>query len=519
MIVNADTVQSTEIAADICIIGGGAAGLTVASEFLGSAQRVVVIESGGTQFDRRTQALSASAFPSQYDTVGTRRRVLGGTTSIWHGRCMPLHGTDFETRHWAPWSGWPISRSHLDPYYERARAICRTGFDNASVARQTAALGNVLPLADAGLRAQLVEWSHPFDFGAEHASDLAASKNVAVYVKANALGVKIDRSGDSVEAVPVATLSGNRFNIKARQIVLATGGIENARLLLTSDISAVSEDGHNLVGAFFMDHRYFEVGPIRGTSGSFPPEFTVHGDKPHENNSHGIMTLSPDVLRVEELVNCAAYFRAAPRFRHTQAYVSDAVMAAREIARHVRRREVPARLGRLLGAVARRPQEVIEILGRGLIDRFSPANATGLRVVVEAVPNPLSRVSLSGSRDSLGLRRVNVKWLPTDLEKQSAHRFLERLEAMLASEGLGRLPEVGDAGWPAKVQPGAHHMGTTRMHVDPRFGVVNSDGRVHGIRNLYVAGSSVFPTSGIANPTLTIVALAARLADHLRAGT
>ena len=137
---------------------------------------------------------------------------------------------------------------------------------------------------------------------------------------------------------------------------------------------------------------------------------------------------------------------------------------------------------------------------------------------LEQAPNPASRVRLIEQRDALGMPRVQLEWRLSGLDKRSIRRAHELLARELGRAGLGRLQLMlseDEHRWPPELGGGRHHMGTTRMHRDPARGVVDPDCRVHGVGNLYVAGSSVFPTVGAANPTLTIVALALRLADHL----
>ena len=141
-----------------------------------------------------------------------------------------------------------------------------------------------------------------------------------------------------------------------------------------------------------------------------------------------------------------------------------------------------------------------------------------LNVRLEQTPNPNSRITLSQDLDALGLKRLNLDWRLTELEKRTVKVLAMTIGSEFGRLNMGRfqlpqwLVEDGDPGWTG----GCHHMGTTRMSDNPKLGVVNSDCRVHGVNNLYVAGSSVFPTSGFVNPTFTIVALALRLVDHLR---
>lgn len=138
---------------------------------------------------------------------------------------------------------------------------------------------------------------------------------------------------------------------------------------------------------------------------------------------------------------------------------------------------------------------------------------------IEPAPNPDSRVVLVGDRDELGLQRVALDWRLSEADKRNVRQTLELFGAEIGRAGIGRpkiLYEEDDSGWPEDLGGGEHLMGTTRMSDDPKQGVVDRHCRVHGMANLFVAGSSVFPTAGGATPTLMIVALAIRLADHLK---
>jgi choline dehydrogenase-like flavoprotein len=148
----------------------------------------------------------------------------------------------------------------------------------------------------------------------------------------------------------------------------------------------------------------------------------------------------------------------------------------------------------------------------------APLESVIFRTRIDSVPNPDSRVTLSDRRDALGMPRVRLDWRLEALDYHSARRALEIVGAEVGRAGIGRVRVTLDdpSKWPEDLAGGYHHMGTTRMSNDPHRGVVNRNGRVHGVRNLFVAGSSVFPTAGSGTPTLTIVALALRLAERLK---
>jgi choline dehydrogenase-like flavoprotein len=283
--------------------------------------------------------------------------------------------------------------------------------------------------------------------------------------------------------VRVATLAGGRFSVRAGVFVLAAGGIENARLLLASD--GVMRDGvgnaHDLVGRFFMEHLYVDD----AARIAVPPRFAARYATSQRVGPQLVrcaLSLSDRTQRDEEL-SAATFVVTGP--------------------------PAPARWAGRLRATARRA-----------VASLRSTVTLPVKHVQEQVPNRDSRVVLSRERDRLGSRRADLDWRVSPVDKRVAARSYTILDRALRTAGTGRIVDSRlDDGpdWPVDLRGARHHMGTTRMHTDPKRGVVDGNGRVHGVANLYVTGSSVFPTSGSANPTLTIVALALRLADHLKA--
>jgi choline dehydrogenase-like flavoprotein len=182
-----------------------------------------------------------------------------------------------------------------------------------------------------------------------------------------------------------------------------------------------------------------------------------------------------------------------------------------------RRRPLPAELLGHLGNVVTGLGD-LGAVARARLRRSDPARTVlAMRAQAEQAPNPDSRVTLGTRRDRFGLPIVQVDWRPTASDRASIRASQKAVDKALGAAGLGRVEfMLGDEHPPTLMEGNFHHLGATRMHTDPAKGVVDPDCRVHGVRNLYVAGSSVFPTYGCSNPTLTVVALALRLADHLK---
>ena len=483
MFVDARSVpDASAIECDVCIVGAGAAGITIAREFLGRHIQVVLLESGWLTPDDETQSLYAGDVIERryFELHAARSRYFGGTTNVWTGECRPLDAQDFERRDWVPDSGWPFGLAELLPFYMKAQSVCQLG-PYGYTADDWRGHG-VRPIAIEGGRIQssAFQYSPPARFGEVYRDELRRAPNVVTYLGANAVELETPATPQHVSAVRVACLAGTSFRVSARAVVLATGGIENARLLLLSDrVQATGlANGHDLVGRYFMEHLYLDAAAeIRASRGAIS-DFYTSGHRVDGRRVRGILGLTPEVRRREQLTNYCAVIVEPP---------STLLTRLRNAIEHVRAGFAPR--------------------------TYFVKNA------MEQAPNPDSRVMLGRDRDRLGCRRTVLQWRLSAIDKSTVHRAHAILSEDLARSGVGHMTSAmgreADP-WPIAVRGARHHMGTTRMHADPRHGVVDADCRVHGIDNLYVAGSSVFSTCGAANPTLTIVALALRLARRLQ---
>jgi choline dehydrogenase-like flavoprotein len=487
--------EGSDVDCDVCVVGAGAAGITIARELAKTRLRVCVLESGGLDLDADTQALyNGESVGHPYSLPASRLRYFGGTTNHWHGWCRPLDEIDFEPRAGVPHSGWPLARSELDRHYAAARGLCQLRertFDAADWARIT---GTKLFRPTPKVESTVFQVSPPTRFGKVYRHDLRRARNVRVLLHANVVRIELDPGGASVRRVRVATLSKRTFAVRARRVVLAAGAIENARLMLAStdvDRRGVG-NGNDLVGRFFADHPHITVGSVRFPAkrrasayygvhpiGSIPSYFHLPGPHPR---AEGMLKTTDAYVRAARLLRCCFVFTDPP---------------------------VASALGAQVHTVARD------------VDGGDLSYSRTLRLRVEQAPNRDSRVALAADLDRLGVPKVKLDWRLSDFERRSAARAVAALAEALGASGLGRVNNRAlldeDAVWLEAVG-GSHHMGTARMHAEPRQGVVDANCRVHGIPNLYVAGSAVFPTTGYANPTLTIVALALRLAEHLKRG-
>ncbi|MEM8951812.1 MAG: GMC family oxidoreductase [Pseudomonadota bacterium] len=523
------------IEADLCIIGAGAAGITIAHALRDSSLDVVVLEAGGLEIEADSQAIYEGDVVGldYYPIDTTRLRYFGGSTNHWSGRCMKLDPIDFEVRDWIPDSGWPIERETLLPYYEPAQArvelpnrleyeqfweefgIERTGFDAEKL------IENV------------DQRSPPTRFGEVYRDDLEAAERCTIWLHANLQDIKTSADADHVESVTVRSFKGKEAKVKAKAYVLATGAMENARLLLANRATEPTGFGnrHDLVGRYFSDHAHMLIGDIVSADGvalldsarrqfrggaEFHPRFAL-----------------PDALQAEYRVTNSACWLVS------ELKASDGMAAAADLIERMRGMEgrppysdsawrIMANLDDVAVAAWQR-----FVQGRKTIQEIS---YIGLFGCTDPVPNPDSRVLLDEEDvDSFGMPRAVLDWRLTELDHVSLRKLAEVIGAELARTGKGRLKlhdwfmEEPSADWMMRFHesPEAetfsyldwisnHAIGTTRMADDPKKGVVDADGKMHYVDNFWIAGSSVFPTSGSAQPTLTIVALALRMADHLK---
>ena len=530
-IIDARTLRpQTQLDTDVCVVGAGAAGITLAIELTGSALDICLLESGGFSLDEQIQSLydlQSTGYPPRENYMSRVRR-FGGSCNLWAGRSMLLSPSDLQPRDWVPDSGWPISYAELAAWYSRAGKILQLpGLADADFSdyRNRMTQDEQAIFADGTFVPTTSLWARtPQRFGSQFKARLRSAPNVRVLLHASATNINLSEAGDSVASVSAATLAGGKLQIRARHYVLACGGLENARLLLVSrdrHPHGVANE-HDLVGRYFMDHPRAVFGKVH-VAASRRLRALRGWPLPDGKLQLGI-GLSAETQRREQLLNHYVTLESQTS-GYAEARYQALVQTAKVLLRRghagsrwdLRRMKV-GDLPNMIYLLS--PKELMPHLlyrwyfaAREAIPR-RPAAQTYIAVYFcEQPPDPQSRVTLSDQVDHLGMSRLKLHWRIGEPVVQSILRIQELLAQRLQALGIGRLERSEQE---IAFTDASHHMGTTRMSRSPDHGVVDGNCRTHGVRNLYLAGSSVFPCAGYANPTITIVALSLRLAAHLR---
>lgn len=532
--------------ADICIIGAGPAGISMARSFIGASRSVCLVESGGLAGEDRNQRLyeGTSIGSPELDPATSRMRAFGGSCNVWGGGCIPLSNLDLGPRDWVPHSGWPLTYEDLEPHYRRAREVCGIqAHDFVEGSFLTPPVRTPIAFDAEKLINQNFVLS-PVFFGDAYRSELERAENVTVLLHANLLELEAVASGNYVRHARIGALDGRRGTIRARNYVLACGGIENARLLLLSNSAAPNGLGndHGLVGRYFMDHPSGKLGTLFTDA---PDPLTRPYDR---SGGKGPAPVFPELCLSEQAVQAHQVLSGRVRPVAVEAPAPKGVQALRDLKKAIRptahdetlalegiTRAMAGSDGRDEQNGGQRKQNLGKLGLRVGLGTWDIAHAAWRKFAdkptvksdhvdvigyFEQAPNPDSRVTLGDEVDALGQRKICVDWRLTELDWHTYRIAANLFGAELANSCAGKFQiepwlQEGDGATP-QVRGTAHHLGTTRMSDDPQQGVVDRQCRVHGVDNLYVVGSSVFPTGGWAFPTFTIVALSMRLAEHLR---
>lgn len=560
--------------ADFLIVGGGACGLTLARALSGQGKRIILLESGGWTEDADHEALnrvemdgwSSSEFSmrdryhanltglwsGENQAYGVRCRGLGGSTQAWAGKSVPLDALDYRKRDWVPYSGWPLTAEELQPFVEASVKLLNLGqpiFDE----RVWDILGRRIPSPRIeGEVFRTIFWQFArsrtqqtdmMRFGADFRAN--PPPDVRVLLNATVTNLLCSENGQAITGVEAQSLMGRKITLHAPNCILAASAIENARLLLMSRDRHANGVGNtrDQVGRYLMDHPTATVAHAApGHAKELAARFGLFGHRENGRthvHMYGV-ALTERFQRAEHALNAAVFvteertpddpFSALRRLlrRQSKSRMSDVTLVLRNpvllargsVTRALDRGYLPDSVARVFTDAALRffPNTVARDFSNGRL----PVKLAGLRfeATTEQPPCPENRIVLSDRRDPMGLPVPHAIWAPGADARGNLLRVGRNLCESFEAAGL---PPLEPASWVSRGSPEeasvmdlGHSLGTTRMSDDPASGVVDRNCGVHGVSGLFIAGGSVFPTSGHANPTLTMLALSLRLAEHLK---
>jgi choline dehydrogenase-like flavoprotein len=507
MHVDARTIPNhSVIEGDVCIIGAGAAGISMALDWVNTPFKVILLEGGGFEFDDQVQDLYAGKSTGQryYPLRSARLHMFGGTTGHWAGMCSPFDPIDFKQRDWVSDAGWPIDRAALDPFYARANEKAKLGPYNYDLKFWSEREPHREPL----LKENDVVWNKVWQFSTTrfgiYKDDIVRAKNIHLYTYANAVDINARENGSAIESVTVKNHAGKEHTVKAKYFVLACCSIQNARMLLASNKVASKGLGNDndIVGRYFMEHLELKAAELwldqPRTLSLYEWEFGV-------SKFYAELAIKEEMQVKHRILN--GTFSLIP-LEYTKRSGEKIDLWQNEDPRKS--------LETFLNDMRSSGEAVSKM------DPESVGKSYQLFLRMEQEPNRQSRVTLDFEKDALGVPRASLDWQLTSLDKRSIRKISELVGQEVGRQGLGRvrmleyLRDENDLSWPAYTAGGWHHMGTTRMCDDPKRGVVDKNCKVHSIANLFVAGASCYATSAAPNPTLTVIALTLRLSDHVK---
>lgn len=510
-----------QIEVDLCIIGAGAAGLSIAHELAVTSTKIAIIDSGGLNPLSEPQSLNQVESTKQIVPLHSRVRQFGGSTTAWSGKWVCMTRNDFAEKPWLSGSGWPIKPEVMENYYDRASTMHKgpalSDYMHWFETRKDQAAAELLPAS--------VYWlgKTNLDFGLTIGQQIQDAGNISTYLGTTVTEIGLTNNGKAVSHLNAVTAKGDTTKLYAQSFVIACGGIENARLMLASNSQNAAGVGNanNLVGRFYMDHPSGNAAFVILNDGVKLSD--VIGKDVQSNGRDRMdigMYVPPKLRESEKLLNSYFVWRSMndvePSLEIRKLFSTLMHIRSRP-KRFILYRDVLVDIWNVQKLLALRYLWFLLLRKLGW---SSLQKKYRINYHIEMAPHADNRVTLSKDVDINGYPLAKVSWQASQRELESVSRLHEELATLLKSKKAGRLvwnagSEVNASDFPYR--SASHHMGTTRMGSDPATSVVDGDCRVHGIDNLYIAGSSVFPTGGFANPTLTIVALAIRLADTIKA--
>lgn len=493
----------------VCIVGGGIAGLMVAARL--HEPRLVVLESGGLDPLPKFDALNAveQSEPLYQNAIEGRVRALGGTSHAWGGRMLPLTANDIGARDYLGLSGWPIKKTDLDrftPDIERLFGLNQSAYDP--------------PWSHGDLSARWTKWPmfHRRNIVQVLGGMLKAKRSPEIWVNATACHFEVDVEAGRILAVTARSFNGKRLTVRADRFVLATGTLETTRLLLLLDDCTGKRAfaGCDALGRYFNDHLKMDVGRLRvidrvltnkifgihingSTRRALHLETTASAQR-DDRAASGYMTVRYEFQPMSIYAYVRNLGKAAQRRQTSTLPIAETMMNFRSVA------------------------SVLYWRLRHRVMYLDPTINIFVEARIEQIPHSASRLSLSMQRDAFGVPILKIDWHKTRDDLHTFQSLLRRARQFWRSSSLDATSPVDwTVEWDAddlldRAMDTSHPAGSARMGLDPRTSVVNPRLACHAAPSLFIASAAVFPASGSANPTLTILQIACMVAERLSAG-
>ncbi len=506
--------NNSVIEGDVCIVGAGVAGISIALDWVNTKHKVILLESGGFEYDDKVQDLYKGKTSGQkyYPMRSNRLSYFGGTGNHWAGMCSPFDEIDFVKRDWVPDSGWPITLKDLDPFYARANEKLKLGpyQYNLEYWQKERPNLNPFPVDEKIVWHKMWQLSPVSGFdggmGKAYKDDIVKAKNIHLYTYSTVVDIIGNDNLSSIKHIEIKNLAGKTHTVRAKHFILAGGAIQNARMLLAANSQAKNGLGNDrdVVGRYFMEHLEIMTAELWMLK-PFPTDLFTRGSG-EQTRLWCELSLTKEVQTEKKILNGTTGLTRLAVAMHVPSRMEewqdeDPRKSWKTMRKNFSKGDSIARAENIKGAIER---------------------AYEFQTRIEQAPNPNSRVTIDTEKDELGVPRANLHWELSEIDKRSTRAINIIIGQELARAGVGRVRlreffrEEDDMEWPVGTNAGWHHMGTTRMGTDLNKSVVDSNCQVHGINNLYVAGAACYVTASAPNPTLTIVALSLRLSDHVK---
>jgi len=548
MIIKEKQIQNKEYNFDLCIIGSGHSALPIALNLVNSNINICIIPGGSNRISNILQSTYDGKTNIKNNSLQKHRlRVIGGTSKIWGGRCLPLKDIDFKTRGYVKNSGWPIKKEELEKYYKKTASFLDIGdpdFDCMSLKSKFTYLIEGFNNQNVTTN-EIEKFSLPTDFSKKFKKKLIASNDITIFDNSSLIEIEYNKKNNSVNKFYCKSLNGNNFTITATNYVLAAGGIENARILLhrfNFSRKYTCGNKYNNVGKYFMSH-------FSGIIGKIIFEKNIKVNNSYEFCKKNVysrrrISISNNAQLKNKILNFSAFLHHSPIEDPTH---KDGLLSLIFILKNLRyfSHRIPPEYSKSLSSARfdlkyyfphiknifidlyKLIPTLLYIFKKRFIDRRKlPSIITGIsnnelfiHYHVEHEPLKSNYIKLSDDYDIFGLKKVYVHLSPSKKDIQSIITSHKIIDKELKKQKKGKLLFIYKDQIQAiknQIGFGGHLIGTTRMSNNYMTGVVDKNCKIHGMNNFYVAGSSVFPTGGEANPVFTIIALSLRLSEHLR---